>query len=90
MLGADIGKTDLALFGSKLDSQTQYVYFTIFTIFTQIFDSFELQYQKPPLILEQEKLIRQELAKNKSDDGELDCKPSQKTIAKNNLRVYII
>ncbi|XP_031552858.1 protein DPCD-like [Actinia tenebrosa] len=35
-----------------------------------------ITYQKPPLILEQEKLIRQELAKNKTGDGDLECKPS--------------
>ena len=35
------------------------------------------QYQKPALILEQEKLVRQELAKMRSSrDGDVECKPS--------------
>lgn len=35
------------------------------------------QYQKPSLILEQEKLVRQELVKMKSSrDGDVECKPS--------------
>ena len=35
------------------------------------------QYQKPSLILEQEKLVRQELVKMKSSrDGDVECRPS--------------
>lgn len=35
------------------------------------------QYQKPSLILEQEKVVRQELVKVKSSrDGDVECKPS--------------
>lgn len=36
-----------------------------------------ISYQKPPLILEQEKRVRQELAKMKSSrDGDVECRPS--------------
>jgi len=36
-----------------------------------------ISYQKPALILEQEKLVRQELAKMRSSrDGDVECKPS--------------